>query len=341
MLRSRAGAAALLLCALAARATAAPPPPVRAYVTGATGASGELLILDGPAPPAGVLAHASYDAAINRTGWSFFSVTANASEPNATLASYAAGLLEGYLTWRELAGFAANTGALEPNAKRLQDFLDKNYAWMTEQVRLHASQDAYWAQLGGVLAQLQGEVAGQARAGGRLTFYSLYQGLLLGGDMFNLEPLYGASPQQRARTPRLAAARSGRADHCSALVRLAPGAKDILVAHTTWSGFENLGRSLKRYDLPLPVNGGAPSPGSVVLLSGYPGLLQYSSDDLYVNAPSGLVTLETTIDNNNASLAQQYASHKVVLEWLRNVLANRLATDGASWAEVFSRYASG
>ena len=159
--------------------------------------------------------------------------------------------------------------------------------------------------------------------------------------MFNLEPLYGASPQQRQRTPRLAAARSGRADHCSALVKLLPGAADIVVAHTTWSGFENLGRSLKRYDLPLPFAGGSPMPGRYTLLSGYPGLLQYSSDDLYVNAPSGLVTVETTIDNDNATLAQQYASHAVVLEWLRNVLANRLATDGASWVATFSRYASG
>jgi len=32
---------------------------------------------------------------------------------------------------------------------------------------------------------------------------------------------------------------------------------------------------------------------------------------------------------------------QVVLEWARNMLANRLATDGASWAATFARYASG
>ena len=32
---------------------------------------------------------------------------------------------------------------------------------------------------------------------------------------------------------------------------------------------------------------------------------------------------------------------QVVLEWLRNILANRLATDGASWAATFSKHASG
>jgi hypothetical protein len=315
--------------------------PTRAYVTGALDASGSLLVFPGAPPATGVLASASYDAAINRTGWSFFSVSSNATETNSSLAGYAAGFLEGYLTWRELASAAANTGAAEPNSKRLQKFLDENFLWMQRQVAALSSTDAYWAQLETVLMQVQGQADGQARAGGSLTWATLYQGLLLGGDMFNLEPLYGASPQQRQRTPRLAAARSGRADHCSAMVKLAPHADDILVAHTTWSGLENMGRALKRYDLPLPVLGGGPMPGRYTLLSGYPGLLQYSSDDIYVLGPSGLVTLETTIDNNNQTLAKQFASHAVVLEWLRNVLANRMATDGASWAATFSRYASG
>jgi hypothetical protein len=42
-----------------------------------------------------------------------------------------------------------------------------------------------------------------------------------------------------------------------------------------------------------------------------------------------------------AGLAEEFASYTVVLEWARNVLANRLATDARSWAALFSRYASG
>ena len=30
-----------------------------------------------------------------------------------------------------------------------------------------------------------------------------------------------------------------------------------------------------------------------------------------------------------------------VLEWIRNVVANRLALDGATWADVFKRFNSG
>ena len=50
---------------------------------------------------------------------------------------------------------------------------------------------------------------------------------------------------------------------------------------------------------------------------------------------------ETTIDNDNITLAREFASTAVVLEWARNVLANRLATDARSWAAIFSTHASG
>jgi hypothetical protein len=74
-----------------------------------------------------------------------------------------------------------------------------------------------------------------------------------------------------------------------------------LLQHTTWSGLENMMRLLKRYDLPFPVaGGGVPVPGRHTALSGFPGMLAYSSDDFYVLS-SGLITLETTIDNNNKS----------------------------------------
>jgi len=143
-----------------------------------------------------------------------------------------------------------------------------------------------------------------------------------------------------------------------------------------------MNRILKRYDLPFPGADGAPVPGRYHGPFGLPQhapnvevsyrsrrrrsvicaneSLRANSDDFYVLS-SGLITLETTIDNNNETLARQFASVEVrfafvcrlfsatlrystlqvVLEWARNVLANRLATDARSWASVFSRYASG
>ena len=338
-----------LLSAGAACGGAALAAPRAAYVVADARSPTGVRAAEGAPPPAGALAWATYDAsALNTTGWGLLTVVASAAEPNATLAGYAAGYIEGWLTVAEIASNARNTGSDAPNSKKLQRFLDDNFAWMTGMVAARAATDAYWAHVGTVVAQLQGLADGQAAAGGAQTWAQMYQGLLNGGDMFNLGDLYGLSEEQAARTPALrrskaagAAPPGTRNDHCSAMVRLTPGAADIVVTHTTWAGFESLGRILKRYDLAFPsIGGGVAVPGRFTALSAFPGSLQYSSDDFYVLS-SGLVTLETTIDNNNLTLARQYASTEVVLEWLRNILANRLATDGPSWAATFSRFASG
>jgi hypothetical protein len=300
----------------------------------------------GFAPPAGVLATAEFDGgAYTSAGWGLLTVRSNSSASlNASLASFAAGFAEGFLTAPQMADMAANIGATAPNSKRLQRFLDGNMEWMRTQVASLGFSDPYWGHAGAVLAQVEGLAAGQAAAGGALTLRDVYQLQILGGDIFNLAPLYGASAQQLERAPSVARLLAGpgkaRADHCSALVRLTPDNADIAVAHTTWSGLENMLRILKRYDMALTGVSGAPVPGRWTALSGYPGMPLYSSDDFYVLS-SGLVALETTIDNDNKTLAEENASEQVVLEWLRNVLANRLATDGPSWAATFSRFASG
>jgi hypothetical protein len=45
--------------------------------------------------------------------------------------------------------------------------------------------------------------------------------------------------------------------------------------------------------------------------------------------------------NNNQALWTQYMQPKIVLEMFRNVVANRLATDGLSWAQTFQKWNSG
>lgn len=53
------------------------------------------------------------------------------------------------------------------------------------------------------------------------------------------------------------------------------------------------------------------------------------------------VTLETTIGNKNPDLWKYVKPEGCVMEWVRNTLANRLAVDGGSWADVFKRFNSG
>ena len=308
-------------------------------------------VLPGAAPASGALSWGNFDAAsYEKTGWAILNIASNETEVNATLATYAAGFLEGSLTVKELTFFLNNTGSYSPNNKALQEFIDANYAWMSLQIGKLSGTDPYWAHLEAVLGHIQGIADGHASAGGPATWSVIYQNIINSGDLGDLIAIYGASEEQLATSPSIRRRFGGpegsasppprkQADHCSALVKLTPGAQDIAVAHATWAGLENLYRVLKRYDLPLVGISGAPVPGRITALSSFLGLV-HSSDDFYVLS-SGLITLETTIDCANLTLAKQYIRPESVLEWLRNVLANRLAVDGPSWADIFSRYASG
>lgn len=53
------------------------------------------------------------------------------------------------------------------------------------------------------------------------------------------------------------------------------------------------------------------------------------------------VTLETTIGNSNPDLWKFVKPVGTVPEWLRNIVANRLAATGSEWAKIFSKYNSG
>jgi hypothetical protein len=318
-------------------------------------------------PDTNALAYASYDiTTLNTTGWAILDLKASPFveiSKNDTLISYAAGFLEGYLTSNEIINWCENTGASEPNSKDLQTFLDDNYAFMQTQILTNKS--IYWQHVEALLAQVQGIADGQeavSKATGTTTvgWFAIYNSIIQGGDIFNLAQVYGISKAQKKKSPLLARLHesgrtyienievpelqipTSRVDHCSALVKLLPGSSDVLITHTTWSGLSNMLRILKRYEQPFSnINGKGGVPGTYLSVSSYPTYGPYSSDDFYVNGPSGLVSQETTINNDNLTLAQEYASTEVVLEWARNVLSNRLANTAVEWTDYFSEYHSG
>ncbi|RXM99252.1 Phospholipase B-like protein B, partial [Acipenser ruthenus] len=169
----------------------------------------------------------------------------------------------------------------------------------------------------------------------------------LGGDLEDLESALNKTDQSRALG-------SGS---CSALIKLLPGNKDLLVSHDTWNNYQSMLRIMKKYSFafqaspqgtcgtPLPPPtlsveaADSPIPGGVQAFSSYPGSI-FSGDDFYILS-SGLVTLETTIGNSNPALWKFVTPEGTVMEWLRNVIANRLAKTGKEWAGLFSKFNSG
>ncbi|KAM8886201.1 putative phospholipase B-like 2 isoform 2-T2 [Spinachia spinachia] len=218
---------------------------------------------------------------------------------------------------------------------RLKAFLTTNLQWVQEQIHKQSS-SPYWYQVHLTLLQLKGLEDGYndqlSLPLGPLSFNPL--GFLLfqmGGDLEDLESTLNKSSQTRPLG-------SGS---CSALIKLLPNNEELLVSHDTWNNYQSMLRIMKKYTFAYRVSPSEEGflPGGTQAFSSYPGSL-FSGDDFYILS-SGLVTLETTIGNSNPALWKFVQPVGTVMEWLRNIVANRLAATGKEWADVFSKYNSG
>ncbi|KAM5237747.1 putative phospholipase B-like 2 [Ctenodactylus gundi] len=341
-------AVALLLSGLARAAEGArpprdgpAPPASRSRSVLLDAASGQLRLADGRHPEA--VAWANLTNAIHDTGWAFLELGTN-GDYNDSLQAYAAGVVEAsvseeliYMHWMNTmvnycGPFEYEVGYCE----RLRSFLESNLAWMQGEMERHRD-SPYWHQVRLALLQLKGlEDSYQGRVAfptGTLSIKPLgFLLLQIAGDLEDLEPALN-------KTKPRASLGTGS---CSALIKLLPGQRDLLVAHNTWNSYQNMLRVIKKYTLHFREGPGDDSPlvpGHRQVFSSYPGTI-FSGDDFYILS-SGLVTLETTIGNNNPALWKYVQPQGCVLEWVRNIVANRLALDGAAWADIFKGFNSG
>uniref|UniRef100_A0A6Q2XT70 Phospholipase B-like n=1 Tax=Esox lucius TaxID=8010 RepID=A0A6Q2XT70_ESOLU len=274
--------------------------------------------------------------------WAYLEVTTS-GRYNDSIQAYAAGAVEADLTsqliykhWMNtLMGYCGPLTFESGFCQRLKDYINTNLEWVSQQIEDHPN-CPYWHQVQLALLQLKGLEDGYNNQlsfpTGPFTFnpfgFLLFQ---MGGDVEDLEGALNKSSRSRTLG-------SGS---CSAFIKLLPGNKDLLVSHDTWSNYQSMLRILKKYmfSYHLSPTDSDPIPGGTQAFSSYPGSI-YSGDDFYILS-SGLVTMETTIGNSNPSLWKFVQPTGAVMEWLRNIVANRLAANGKEWAEIFSKHNSG
>jgi hypothetical protein len=265
----------------------------------------------------------------------------NPSYPDETQAS-AAGFYEGSVTATLIEQNAYNSGlyTYQPSAG-LAQFLQENTAFMSKMINESTSLPAgnpgraYWYHVNLILAQLNGIYQGyqDARHNKGNVTADMILFINLSGDMEDLATVFGVENELEN-----AFFENG---HCSALLRLLEDNSDVYIGQSTWSSLNSMLRVYKLYDFPFTLDGTSPServPAVRTSFSSYPGSI-FSGDDFYVLS-SGLVVQETTIGYSNPEL-NQYIVPDTVLEWLRNVLTNRLAVNGTHWTEIYSQYNSG
>ncbi|XP_064610891.1 putative phospholipase B-like 2 [Liolophura sinensis] len=284
------------------------------------------------------VAHAVFNNTIQETGFSSLEIQTSGSYPD-DIQAYAAGWAEGYLTKNLISDHWANTAhgycssPPTPYCRRLRIFLEQNLRWMKNAIEKNV-ESPYWHQVSLFLIQVNGMTDGYRNTTSPPTFTVADPlGLLflqIQDDVYDLENVLHKENMNHIFG----------GEKCSALIKLLPGNEDILVAHDTWSSYKTMLRIIKKYDLSFGANTrSGVIPGKAVSFSSYPGTL-ISTDDFYIMS-SGLVSLETTIDNDNSTLWQHVKSSGQVLEAIRTVVANRLSNTARDWANTFAKFNSG
>lgn len=263
---------------------------------------------------------------------------------NDSLQAYASGVAEAsvsqeliYMHWMNTVVNYCGPFEYEVDyCEKLKSFLEINLAWMQEMMALEKD-SVYWHQVRLILLQLKGlEDSYEGSVNFPIRRFSLkplgFLLLQLAGDLEDLELALNKTKARHVLG-------SGS---CSALIKLLPDNEELLVAHNTWSSYQNMLRVVKKYHFSFRQGtheNSAPIPGNKLVFSSYPGVL-FSCDDFYI-IESKLVALETTIGNRNPKLWQFVYPKGSVLEWLRSMVANRLALNGPSWANLFKKFNSG
>ncbi|XP_019722492.1 putative phospholipase B-like 2 [Hippocampus comes] len=302
--------------------------------------TGQLSLLEGYRED--FVAWANFTDDIQTSGWAFLEVTTN-SQYNDSIQAYAAGAVEAAVTsqliykhWMNtLMGYCGPFSRDSGYCDRLKTFITINLQWIQEQIEKEPN-SPYWYQVRLALLQLKGLEDSYNEElsfpSGQMTFnpfgFILFQ---MAGDLEDLESALNKSSLTRP-------VGSGS---CSALIKLLPNNKDLLVSHDTWGTYQSMLRIIKKYSFAFKVSplDNLILPGQIQAFSSYPGSI-FSGDDFYILS-SGLVTLETTIGNSNPALWKFVQPTGTVMEWLRNIVANRLAVTAKAWAELFSKYNSG
>jgi Phospholipase B len=318
------------------------------------------IIRDNAAPSA---ATASYTpGTLNSTGWAYLEITTNSSFTDGESA-YAAGYLEGYLTFTEIYQFTVNAhGGLSPFSPVLRSWVENNTAYVKQQVTENPS-DSFWYQVGLSMAQFQGLYDGySAAAPASMQFsYEVLYAITMIGDLDDLCPALGCidlpygefqcesketcelEHENKLASKNFMRKRLHGNGHCSILVKpVGPVNRplDIFFGHTTWNPYTTMLRIIKKYNFAFQQSASDSTivAGDSILFSSYPGVL-YSFDDWYTIS-SALSVAETTIINANPDLWSS-VTYKSVQTWSRAMVSNRLASSGQLWVSLMSRENSG
>eukprot|EP01084_Bolivina_argentea_P267267 453632_1 len=272
---------------------------------------------------------------------------------NTDKAFYAAGFAEGAETqgrmYQNYVNLYPNTAKLSFDAQcntlcttfitAQRDYIKKTAAQKINDTLTTVEDLTYWKSVQNSVNQIQGMIDGyksvltdkSPQYLSEMQIYAIGFNFELADvqNAVNLQAATAAPATTTAAPTSTEVELGGRNQHCSALIKVTDD--ELFMAHDTWSQYNAMLRQYKTYEFG---NSSIPT----IAMSSYPGTL-HSGDDWYMLS-NGLTTQETTNSNfNTASKAEVYPT--TVPEFVRVMVANRIAQDGEVWTMVFCYENSG
>lgn len=286
-------------------------------------------------------ARAYYKSSIFESGWSIIEIETSSKYPD-TVQAYAAGLLEGSLTWQMIHHHWHNTINVvcekwADECQKLMRFLRENTDIVRERAERLATTDPFWHMVRLFYLQLDGLEAGLRFAvrRNRQTVEMTKEHFLwlaMAADLPDLERALNSSESYHDYIKGMIFLKSLPREGLDSLVA---------IGHTTAAPYAKMLRLLKKYTfgyhvLPISKNS-APVPSRTIIMSSYPAALS-SHDEFYLTQGENheLIVAGIPMTVTNRSLWNFMNAKDQVMSSVRVMAANRLAMNGRSWSHSMS-----
>ncbi|BFF97453.1 putative phospholipase B-like lamina ancestor [Drosophila madeirensis] len=313
--------------------------------------------------PKGV-ARICYKDSVYENGWAQIEVETQRTYPD-WVQAYAAGILEGSLTWKNIYNQWANTissscerdESTQKFCEWLRVLLTTNFEHLKKQAAIRADHDHYWHQLHLFFNQLEGLETGYIRGATRARSdleeeIPLSDFLLMNAaaDIQDLKIYY-----ENFVLPNSTVLEEEASDQpknfflpsASMLTRIIqqeqnPQTLQLLFGHSTAGSYSSMLRIQKRYKFHYHFSPNQRSntvPGADITFTGYPGILG-STDDFYVIKGRQVQAIVggVGIKNENLQLWKSVDTKDVVPLVARVMAANRIAQNRRTWARAMARH---
>lgn len=280
---------------------------------------------------------------IDKTGWSVLEIETSPNYPD-WVQAYAAGLLEGSLTWQSIYFQWKNTIEVictdkEKECDSIREFLKDNNE-VIRSLAVERTNDPYWHQIRLFYAQIDGLMIGWNYAVKRSRQdYEIpsedFLWLNIISDLNDLKRKFKFPQEELIENhPGLS----------TAFVKIhnSTQGNELYIAHNTAAKYNNMLRILKRYEFNFHILADPKSsliPGTRITFTGYPGAIS-SHDDFYVIKSNEkfiehhLTVTGTAINVFNTNVWSKIDPEDLILMGPRVMAANRIATGGPHWADI-------